>query len=92
MQKDVVQAFFGGTVFLTEWLQVQKKVQCSIQSGCKYKRKYSVPYRVVASKEEEKKRETGKLKSPARQQSQRRGFVHETFRIRKTEQFQFKTD
>ena len=36
--------------------------------------------------------ETGKLKSPARQQSQRRGFVHETFRIRKTEQFQFKTD
>ena len=31
MQKDVVQAFFGGTVFLTEWLQVQKKVQCSIQ-------------------------------------------------------------
>ena len=53
MQKDVVQAFFGGTVFLTEWLQVQKKVQCPIQSGCKYKRKYSVPYRVVASEEEE---------------------------------------
>ena len=68
--------------------------------------RYSVPYRVVVStkestvfhtewlqvKKKKRERERGKLKSPARQQSQRRGLVHETFRIRKKEQFQFKTD